>query len=164
MGIVTPDFGLVFWMVISFSIVLFILRKYAWKPILDSLKSREDSISEALESAERAKDEMAKLKADNEKIMQEAKADREVLLKEAAEVKTKIIADAKKQAEFEADKIIKSAKAQIQNEKTSAIEEMKQQIVDISVVIAEKILKKNLEEDSNQIDYANKLIEDFDLN
>ncbi len=164
MSIITPDFGLIFWMVISFSILLFILKKYAWKPILASLKSREDSISDALESAEKAKDEMAMLKADNEKIMQETKAERELLLKEAGEVKGKIIAEARKSAESEAEKIIKSAKTQIINEKNAAIEDMKKQIVDLSVNIAEKILKKNLEKDSNQADYANMLIEDIDLN
>ena len=129
MGLVTPDFGLVFWMVLSFLIVLYILKKFAWHPILGSLKTREDSIKEALESAEMAKDEMAKLQAGNERILQETKVERETLLRDARDVKDKIISDAKKEASIEAEKIIELAYLQIQNEKNVALNEVKEQIV-----------------------------------
>ena len=164
MGLVTPDFGLIFWMTVSFLIVLFLLKKFAWKPILKSLKDREDSITDALESAEKAKDEMARLKSDNQKVLQEAKVERENLLKDAREVKDKIISDAKKEAGVEADKIILSAKTQIQNEKLSAINEIKEQVVTLSIDIAEKILKKNLATDNSQKEFANTLLKDIQLN
>ena len=164
MGLVTPDFGLIFWMTISFLIVLFLLKKFAWKPILKSLKDREDSITDALESAEKAKDEMARLKSDNQKILQEAKVERENMLKDAREVKDKIISDAKKEASVEADKIISSAKTQIQNEKAAAINEIKEQVVTLSIDIAEKILKKNLATDNSQKEFANTLLKDIQLN
>jgi len=164
MGLVTPDFGLVFWMLISFISLLIILKKFAWKPILGSLKAREDSIDEALKSAEKAKDEMAKLHADNKIILQEAKVERESLLKEAREIKDKIVAEAKNEATLEADKIITNAKAQIEGEKLAAIGEIKEKVVLLSVDIAEKIIKKNLDSDSKQKDYADSLISKINLN
>ena len=164
MGLVTPDFGLIFWMTLSFLIVLFLLKKFAWKPILKSLKDREDTITDALESAEKAKDEMARLKSDNQKILQEAKVERENMLKDAREVKDKIISDAKKEAGVEADKIISSAKTQIQNEKAAAINEIKEQVVTLSIDIAEKILKKNLATDNSQKEFAKTLLKDIQLN
>jgi len=164
MGLVTPDFGLIFWMTISFLSVLFILKKYAWKPILKSLKEREDSIDGALKSAELAKDEMARLKSDNEKILQEARKEREQLLSDAREVKDKIIADAKNDAKLEVDKMMASAKAQIESEKLTALNEIKESVVDISIEIAEKVIKKSLSSDSSQIDYANSLLKDIELN
>ncbi len=164
MGLVTPDFGLIFWMTISFLAVLFILKKYAWKPILNSLKLREDSIDEALKSAERAKDEMARLKSDNELILQEARKEREKLLSDARDVKEKILADAKIQAKIEGDKMISLAKAQIESEKLSAIDEIKTKVVSLSVEIAEKVIKKSLATDKDQIEYANSLLKDIELN
>ena len=164
MSLVTPDFGLVFWMVISFLIVLFILKKYAWKPILDSLKSREESIDSALKSAEKAREDMVKLKDDNEKILVEARSERELMMKEALEIKEKIIGDAKKTAGIEADKMIEMAKNQIQNEKNNAVAEIKVKVVELSVQIAEKIMKKNLDTDSKQKDYAQMLLKDINLN
>ncbi len=164
MGLVTPDFGLVFWMLVSFISLLIILKKFAWKPILGSLKAREDSIDEALKSAEKAKDEMARLHADNKVILQEAKVERENLLKEAREIKDKIVADAKNEATQEADKIITNAKAQIEGEKLAAISEIKEKVVLLSIDIAEKIIKKNLNSDSKQKDYADSLISNINLN
>jgi len=164
MGLVTPDFGLVFWMLVSFISLLIILKKFAWKPILGSLKAREDSIDEALKSAEKAKDGMARLHADNKVILQEAKVERENLLKEAREIKDKIVADAKNEATQEADKIITNAKAQIEGEKLAAISEIKEKVVLLSIDIAEKIIKKNLDSDSKQKDYADSLISNINLN
>ena len=164
MGLVTPDFGLIFWMTLSFLIVLFILKKFAWKPILSSLKAREESIEEALESAERAKDKMQEIKADNEKIIAEARKEREKMLQDADDVRKKILSDAKFEASKEANKIIESAKMQIEKEKTNAIKEIKTQVVDISVDIAEKILKKNLSADKTQVDFAADLLKNINLN
>jgi F-type H+-transporting ATPase subunit b len=106
MGLVTPDFGLVFWMILSFSVVIYVLGKFAWKPILQSLKNRENSIQEALDAADRTKKEMAQLQADNEKIMAEARQERDNLLKEARETKDKLINEAKVQAAVEANKMM----------------------------------------------------------
>ena len=164
MGIVTPDFGLIFWMTLSFLLVLFILKKYAWKPILKSLKAREESIDDALKAAERAKDEMAGLKSENEKILQEAREEREKLLRDAREVKDKILADAKVDAKAEANKLISVARAQIESEKLSAINEIKETVVSISVEIAEKIIKNSLDSVEKQKKYANSLLKEVDLN
>ncbi len=164
MGLVTPDFGLVFWMLVTFGIVLFLLKKFAWKPILQSLKERETSIEDALKSAEKARDEMAKIQADNDKILQQAKTERESLLKEAREVKDKIIADAKTEATSEAAKIIVSARRQIESEKATALSQIRQEVVSLSVEIAEKILRENLKSDARQTEFASKLLKDIQLN
>jgi F-type H+-transporting ATPase subunit b len=164
MGIVSPDFGLIFWMTLSFLVVLFILKKYAWKPILKSLKDREDSIEDALQSAEKAKDEMARLKSDNEKILQEAREEREKMLRDARDVKEKILADAKIIAKTESDKMIGSARAQIESEKLTAINEIKEKVVNLSIEIAEKILKESLDNDKKQKTYVDNLIKDIDMN
>ena len=164
MGLVTPDFGLIFWMTISFLAVLFILKKFAWKPILQSLKEREETIEDALKSAELAKDEMARLKSDNEIILQEARKEREKLLSDAREVKEKIIADAKNEAKVEVDKMMSSAKSQIESEKLTALNEIKESVVTLSIDIAEKVIKKSLATDKAQMDYANSLLKDIELN
>jgi F-type H+-transporting ATPase subunit b len=153
MGLVLPEYGLLFWMVLTFGIVLFILKKFAWKPILSSLKERETSIEDALELAKKTRDEMAKLQADNEKILAEARQQREELLKEARVVRQKMIDEAKDKAKEEGDKMIASARQAIENEKSAAIEDMKKAIVSMSVQIAEKILKKQLEDPKSQQDY-----------
>src|SRR6185436_13934237 len=109
MKLVTPDIGLLFWMLVSFGIVLFLLKKYAWKPILSSLKEREESIAEALNTAKKAKEEMTALKADNERLLNEARLERDKMLKEARDTKDAIIAEAKGKAQAEANKIMSSA-------------------------------------------------------
>jgi len=164
MGLVIPDYGLLFWMVLTFLIVMFILKKFAWKPILTSLSERENSIEEALESAKEAREEMGKLQADNEKILAEARNERTEMLKEAKEVKQSIINEAKGQASKEAEKIIESARQAIQNEKTAAINEMKKNIASLSVQIAEKILKKQLDDPAKQKDLMDQYLKDIKLN
>ena len=144
MGLVMPDFGLLFWMVVSFSILLFILKKFAWKPILKALADRENSIDEALKAAQLAKDEMTRLQADNEKILREAIIEREQIVKEAREMKDSIVRDAKTQAVVEANKVMENAKAAIEQEKAAAIGEIKEIIATFSIDIAEKILKERL--------------------
>lgn len=164
MGLVIPDYGLLFWMVLTFLIVMFILKKFAWKPILSSLKEREDSIEEALESAQKAREEMSKLQADNEKILEEARHERNEMLKEAKEVKQSIIDEAKGIAAHEAEKMIESALKAIENEKTAAINEMKENIASFSILIAEKILRKQLDDPSKQKDLMDLYLKDVKLN
>ena len=164
MELITPGLGLVFWMVLSFSVILFILKKFAWKPILKALKERENTIDTALKSADKAREEMEHLKADNEKIIKEAKNVRDNLLKEARQVKDKIISEAKQKANSEANIIIADAKRQIENEKEAALDEIKNQIAGFSVEIAEKILKKKLEKTKDQKDLINELIDEIKIN
>ncbi len=164
MELITPGLGLVFWMVISFSLILFILKKFAWKPILKALKERENTIDTALKSAAKVREEMEHLKADNEKIIKEAKNVRDNLLKEARQVKDKIISEAKQKANSEANIIIADAKRQIENEKEAALDEIKNQIAGFSVEIAEKILKKKLEKTKDQKDLINELIDEIKIN
>lgn len=164
MELVTAHGNLVFWMLLMFSILLFILGKFAWKPILKALKDRENSIREALESADKAKEDMAALQADNEKVLNEARKERDALLKEAKEIKDKIIAEAKEKASAEAVIIAEKAKKQIIAEKDAAIEEMKKQIVIVSVEVAEKILSHKLASDKDQQSLIEDILKDIKLN
>lgn len=164
MELVTPGIGLLFWMLLSFSIVLFILKKFAWKPIMKALKDRESSIEDALQSAEKAKEEMAKLHYENEKIIAEAKEERDKLMKEARGVKDKIISDAKIRTAEETNKMVEIARLNIQNEKVAAISEMKNQVAILSVEIAEKILKQKLSGDKDQKKWIRNLLKEIKLN
>ncbi len=164
MGLVTPNPGTIVWMLIIFGIVLFILRKFAWKPILNALKDREDSISQALNSAEEAKKEVAGLKADNEKIIAEARQEKNIILREAKEIKEKIISEAKEKAAEETNKSIVLAKQQIEAEKTAAINEMKRQVAELSVLIAEKVIRKELSNKAEQEKMVDGLIDEIKLN
>lgn len=164
MALITPGIGLVFWMLVSFSIVLFILKKYAWKPILTALDERETSIADALNEAEKAKQAMAELKSDNEKILKEAREERDVILKEGREMKDNMIAEAKEQAKVVADKLVASARENINNEKMAAITEIKNHVATLSIDIAEKILKNQLSDDEKQKELVNNLLEDVNLN
>jgi F-type H+-transporting ATPase subunit b len=164
MGLVMPDFGLLFWMILSFALLLFILRRYAWKPILKALSERENSIDEALQAAQLAKDEMARLKADNEKIMREAILEREQIVKEAREMKEAIVRDAKTQASLEAGKVMENAKAAIEQEKSAAIGEIKEIIANFSVEVAEKILKEHLADETRQKKLINTYVDQIKLN
>jgi F-type H+-transporting ATPase subunit b len=164
MGLVTPGLGLVFWTTLSFLIVLFMLKKMAWKPILKALKEREESISEALKAADKAKFEMNELKAGNKKLLNEARVERETMLKEAREAKNKIVAEAKEIARLEANKMIQSAQATIENEKKAAINELKNQVATLSLEIAEKILKSELSDSKKQDDLVKSSIDAFKMN
>lgn len=164
MGLVTPNPGTIFWMIIIFGIVLFILRKFAWKPILNALKEREESIASALNSAEEAKKEVAGLKADNQKIIAEARKEKDIILKEAKEIKEKIIAEAKEKANVETQKSIEHARQQIQSEKDAAINDIKKQVAELSIMIAEKVIKKELGNKGAQEKMVDGLIDDIKLN
>ena len=164
MDLVTPDIGLIFWTTVSFAILYFILAKFAWKPILGAVNEREKSIKDALSAAEMAKEEMASLKADNEKILNEAKLQRETLLKEAREIRSRIIADAESEATEKANKLIESAKTAIENEKSAAMKELNNTVVDLSLNIAEKLLSKELDNNEKQQENIQEILENTKLN
>ena len=164
MDLVTPDIGLIFWTTVSFAILYFILAKFAWKPILGAVNDREKSIRDALSAAEKAKEEMSNLKADNEKILKEAKLQREKLLKEAREVKSKIIADAEIEATEKANKLVRSAKIAIENEKSAAMKELQNTVADLSIDIAEKLLVKEFNNKEKQLDNIQDILDKTKLN
>lgn len=164
LDLVTPAIGIIFWTTIIFSLLLILLRVFAWKPILNAVKERNDGIAEALNSAEKAKSEMAKLKADNEEILRGARIERDQIIKEARELKDQLITDAKTQAKTEADKIIQAAKHAIESEKRAAINDMKNQIAKLSVEVAEKLLKKELADKNGQNDLINQLLDNSKIN
>ncbi|MDP2337243.1 MAG: F0F1 ATP synthase subunit B [Bacteroidota bacterium] len=163
MGFVTPDYGTIFWMLIIFGIVLFILKKFAWGPILKALKDREKSISDALNSAEIARKEVAGLKASNDQIIAEARREKDLILKEARDIKDKIVSEAKKQASAETLKSIEYAKQQINAEKSAAINDIKIQVTELSVMIAEKVIRKQLEKPKDQEKLVEDLLKDLKL-
>ena len=155
--------GLFIWQTVLFITLLFLLRKYAWKPILNAVDEREEGIKNALDAADNAKKEMEALNADNDRILREAKAQRDAILKEAREIKDGIVADAKAQATAEADKVMASAREQINNEKMAAITELKNQVADLSIDIAEKVLKSELKDADKQKDMVNKALKEAAL-
>jgi F-type H+-transporting ATPase subunit b len=164
MEIVNPGIGLILWMTVSFAALIFILRRYAWKPILQSLREREDTIDEALNMANKARDEMKDLKSDNEKLLKEAQEERSVILRDARKIKEDIIEEARVKANEEADNIVENAKERIEHEKMAAMTDLKNQIASISIEVAEKILERELSEGNKQEDYIKKLIETAKLN
>ncbi len=164
MDLITPSVGLIFWTAVVFIILLVLLRSLAWKPILSAVKEREQSIEDALNAAKKAKEEMALLNAQNEKILKEARAERDGILKEAREMKENIINEAKNSATVEANKLIENAKTAIQNEKASAMADIKNQVGQLSIEIAEKILTKELADKSAQVALVNDVIDQVKFN
>lgn len=162
--LVTPELGLIVWTTLVFCILFFLLAKFAWRPILKAVKDREASIEEALNAAENAKEEMATMKADNEKLLNEARLERDEMLKEARETKDNIVAEAKNTAKQEADKIIVAARESIQHEKMAAIAELKSQVAHLSIEIAERILKDELSSDDKQKTIIDNVVKDINLN
>ena len=164
MELVKPAFGLIFWMFVSFGIIFYLLKKYAWKPILTMLKEREEGIQASLDSAKKAREEMASLQSSNERILNEAKAERDGLIKEAREIKESIILEAKAKATQEAGRLMAAARENINNEKMAAITELKNQVAVLSMEIAEKILKEELSSQDKQKTLIKALLEDVNLN
>jgi F-type H+-transporting ATPase subunit b len=162
--LVLPGIGLMFWTTLVFVILLFLLAKFAWKPILTMVKERESKIEDALAAAENAKMEMAKLKSQNEEMRQAALLERDNLLKEAREAKERLIADAKKAANLESERIMVATREEIKNEKLAAIAEIKHQVAVLSVEIAEKIVKEKLNSDDKQKALVDGLINEVTLN
>ena len=155
--------GLFFWQSLIFIGLLFMLRKFAWKPILDAVNDRETSIKDALASAEAARDEMKNLQSDNQRILKEARAEKESLLKEARATRSELINNAKEEAQEEAQKILSQAQDTIQSEKRAAVKELKEQVGSIAMEIAEKVLQKELENKDRQLELVDQLLQDTKL-
>lgn len=155
--------GLFFWQSLIFIGLLFMLRKFAWKPILGAVNDRETSIKDALASAEAARDEMKNLQSDNQRILKEARAEKEVLLKEARATRSELINGAKEEAQEEAQKILSQAQDAIQSEKRAAVKELREQVGSIAMEIAEKVLQKELENKDRQLELVDQLLQDIKL-
>lgn len=164
MDLLTPGTGLIIWQFIIFVLLFFLLAKLAWKPILGSLKEREQSIQQALESAEKAKVEMANLKSDNEKLLKQAREERDKILRDARDAANRLQDMAQAEAKKNADRLIEDAKSIIQTEKNAALRDVKEQVAMFSLEIAEKLIKKNLADDKSQKELANSFIKDLKLN
>lgn len=158
------SFGLFIWQVVIFVGLIFLLKKFAWKPILTAVNDREEGIKNALLSAENAKKEMQDLQANNERILQEARVERDTLLKEAREMKDKMIADAKEEANVQGARMIEQAKAAIESEKNAAMAELRNQVSSLSIEIAEKLLKDELSNKEAQVKLVEKMLGDVKLN
>lgn len=156
--------GLFFWQLILFIGLVLLLRKFAWKPILSAVEKREEGIQGALDAAENAKKEMENLQADNEKLLKEARAEREAMLKEARDMKNKMIEDAKEEAKQQAGKLIEAAQASIETEKKAAIAELKSQVANLSIDIAEKVVREELSNKDKQVKLVESMLGEATLN
>lgn len=156
--------GLFFWQTLLFLLLFFLLKKFAWKPILNAVNEREDGIKNALAEADNARQEMENLKSDNEKILKEARAERDGMIKDAREIKETMISEAKEEAKAQATKLIEQAKTTIQNEKLAAITELKNQVADLSISIAEKVMQEELSSKDKQVALVEKMLSDIELN
>jgi len=164
MDLLTPSFGLLIWTLLAFLIVFFILKKFAWKPILSSLKERETGIADSLATAERVRAEMAQLKSENEALLAKAREERAQMLKEARDTKERIINEAKEQAKTEANKIITDAHAAIQQQKMAALTDVKNQVGTLVIEVAEKVLRRELGNKAEQENYIRQLAGEVKLN
>jgi F-type H+-transporting ATPase subunit b len=164
MELVQPGIGLIIWMTIAFSLLLWILAKFAWKPIMKGLKEREQTIEEALNTANKAREEMKELKFTNEQLLKEAKEERDLILRDARKVKESIIESARVKANEEGNRIIENAREAIKNEKLAAIHDMKNQLALLSIEIAEKIIKQELSGKDKQKDFIQRLIDEVNVN
>jgi F-type H+-transporting ATPase subunit b len=163
MELVKPEIGLVFWTALSFLILLFLLGKYAWKPILAAINEREKSIESALAMAEAAKEEMARLTSENDELLKQTRAERDAILREAKKVKDQIISDAKEAANAEGNRIIEHTRLEINNQKALAIADIKNQVATLSIEIAEKILRKQFEDQHKQDQLVADLLKEVKL-
>lgn len=164
MDLLIPELGTIVWQTVSFLILLFILTKFAWKPVLKSIGERERSIEDALDSAEKAKQEMARLTNENEALLKEARVERDLILKEAKELKEQIVKDAKDSAQEEGAKMIEKAKLEINHQKMLAMSEVKNQVSTLALDIAKKVLHEGYQEKANQEQLVSSLLDDLKLN
>lgn len=164
MELITPDLGLIIWTSIVFVLLLLLLAKFAWKPMLKAVNDREAKISESLELAEKTKAEMKVLQSQNENLLKEARAERDLIVRDAKEVATKMVEDSKNAAKVEAEKVMVSAREAINSEKTAAISELKNQVASFSLEIAEKLVRQDLSSNDNQKALAEKLAADVKMN
>lgn len=163
MDLVTPAIGLVFWATLCFVILLFILGKFAWKPILKAVKDREDSIESALLKADALKAEMSRINTENEELLKQARAERDLILQEARKVKNQIVAEAKTSAQVEANKLIEQARIEINTQKAVALASVKDQVAMLSLEIAEKVLRKQFEDVKKQDELVAELLKEVNL-
>ena len=163
MELVTPSIGLIVWQTLAFLLLVFLLGKFAWKPVLAAIKERERSIDDALEAAKKAKEEMARLTNENEALLKQARAERDVILKEAKQLKDQIVSDAKASAQAEGAKLIEKAKQEIDSQKAAALAEVKNQVAELSLQIAEKVLSKQLEDQKKQEALVSDLLKEVKL-
>jgi F-type H+-transporting ATPase subunit b len=150
MNLVTPGLGLIFWQLVTFLIVVFVLSRVAWKPILTMIKEREDSIETALDAAKQARAEMESLKSSNEDLLKEARLEREKMIREAQTTANAIVAEAQDKARTETTRLLEDARLSIQSEKASALADIRNQVADLSIAIAEKVMKEHLSNDASQ--------------
>lgn len=163
-SVIRPDIGMLFWTTVIFLLVLWVLSRYAYTPIVDGLKIREDGIQDALNSAEQAKQEMANMQAENENLLQEAREERTKIIKEAKESGKKLINDARTEAKREARQLVDNAQQEIDNQKRKAIDIIKSELGVYAVDLAENIIKKQLDNHDAQVELAQKMVKDIDLN
>ncbi len=164
MQLLTPGLGLIVWTLLAFLVVFFILKKYAWPAILGGLKKREDTIAESLASAERIKGEMAQMKSENESLLAQAREERAGMLKDAKNTSDKMIAEAKERARTEYDKILSDAQAAIQQQKNAVLTDLKNQVGSLIIEVAEKVLRKELNNKATQENYIKQLSDEVKLN
>lgn len=164
MDLLTPEIGLLFWQLVVFLILLFVLTKFAWKPIAQSLKEREDNIQSALDLAEKTRAEMAQLKSDNEKLLAQARAERDTILRGAKETSDKMVADAQVKAQAEGQRILEQAREAMQTERVAMMAQVKKEVVALSLDIAEKVLRKELSDKSAQEKLVQNLVAESNLN
>lgn len=158
------SFGLFIWQTAIVTILILLLRKFAWKPILNTINDREEGIRSAMEAAEQARKEMQNLQADNERILKEARSERDSLLKEAREMRQKMIDEAKEEAKTQSEQLLAQAREAIQSEKQVAITSLKNEVADLSIQIAEQLTKEQLSSDKKQTELVQKLLKDVNLN
>lgn len=162
--LINPGIGLVFWMLVTFVILIFLLKKYAWKPILNAVNKREEDIISALTTAEKAKKEMESLKVDNEKLLAEARAERDAIMKEARDIRKQILDDAKVKAQVQTDKMFQTAKEAIDRQKEAVLYDMKKQISSLALEISEKVIKQELANKDSQQTLVQKMLDETKLN
>ncbi len=163
MNLITPEFGLLFWQTITFLFLLLLLGRFAWKPIMSSLREREETIEGALRSAELARQEMAKLRADNERLLDEARAERDAMMRKAQQTADAIVEEAKNKAAAESNRIVESARAAIQSERQAAIDDIRRQVATLSVDIAEKVIRRQINSDPQQRQLVDQFVKDIHL-
>jgi len=164
MELVNPGLGLIFWMVVAFGLLLFILGRFVWPPVLRSLREREESIEQALHEADKAREEMKQLVFSNEQLMRQAEDERDALIRDARRVRESLIEEAKKQATEEANRIVENARERIHFEKMEAITELKNQIANLSIDIAEKVIQQELSQPEKQQEFVRRSLGEMNLN
>ncbi len=164
MDLLTPDIGLLFWQLVIFGALFFILSKFAWKPITASLKERETNIQSALDLAEKTRQEMIALKADNEKLLAQARSERDIILRGAKEAADRLLSDTQKKAQAEGQRILDQARESMQNERVAMVAAMKKEVVTLSIEVAEKVLRRELVDKKAQEDLVKDLVSTSRLN